>query len=491
MFCEKCGHKMEDGDLFCTNCGARQTVSAPEMQQEPPIALPLSGENGYCRIIGRHIDYYLAQFEEIRAGGKGRINWASFFLTVLHAAYRGVWKDWLKAVAVPMVLTVVGILLAGLVWGIQWIAAAALMIVAGIGNIWWIVAGILFACRFNRVYFAHVENKMEQGDMTPDPSGGRVVLAIVAYAVVSTLCSGAVRAAWASGFLLGWEQFAGNSTFTAEEQPPQEQEEQPAFCAQEYIGYWLVDSYSGSGKDFIGLQLAGDDTVLGVTVNAAWDQNACITTIDKIPLTLNEDRTQAVGSYRDNRGNSGSVTLDFAEDGLYLTVTASGGDHGITLTREHCSGDAFGAQREYREVKPEPAPQTQTTPQTQTPPSEPAEKTVADPAETLYQYVYDLTDEINAGNFSYVAPTLLHGSTIYTDQKTLVSKLHEQGITETVISVEATEQKVSGGVATVVSNERIGVTYGDGSYKEIVQSFAYHMKLQSDGTWLIDSMVRH
>ena len=116
---------------------------------------------------------------------------------------------------------------------------------------------------------------------------------------------------------------------------------------------------------------------------------------------------------------------------------------------------------------------------------------MADPAETLYQYVYDLTDAINAGNFSCVAPTLLHGSTIYTDQKTLVSKLHEQGITETVISVEATEQKVSGGVATVVSNERIGVTYGDGSYKEIVQSFAYHMKLQSDGTWLIDSMVRH
>lgn len=24
MFCEKCGHKIEPGELFCTNCGAKQ-----------------------------------------------------------------------------------------------------------------------------------------------------------------------------------------------------------------------------------------------------------------------------------------------------------------------------------------------------------------------------------------------------------------------------------------------------------------------------------
>ena len=67
--------------------------------------------------------------------------------------------------------------------------------------------------------------------------------------------------------------------------------------------------------------------------------------------------------------------------------------------------------------------------------------------------------------------------------------LYKQGIKENVISVAVSSQKTSGNTATVVSTELIGVTYKDGSYKEIPQSYAYHMQLQSDGTWLIDTMT--
>ena len=42
--------------------------------QEVPVQQPLT-EDGMCRqIIGSNSDYYLEQFVDIQAGGKGRIN---------------------------------------------------------------------------------------------------------------------------------------------------------------------------------------------------------------------------------------------------------------------------------------------------------------------------------------------------------------------------------------------------------------------------------
>lgn len=87
MFCEKCGHKIAEGEVFCSNCGAQVVQQEPEPPvQEVPVQQPLT-EDGMCRqIIGSNSDYYLEQFVDIQAGGKGRINWASFFLTLYHAA---------------------------------------------------------------------------------------------------------------------------------------------------------------------------------------------------------------------------------------------------------------------------------------------------------------------------------------------------------------------------------------------------------------------
>ena len=29
MFCKQCGNEIKEGAVFCTNCGAKQTVDAP------------------------------------------------------------------------------------------------------------------------------------------------------------------------------------------------------------------------------------------------------------------------------------------------------------------------------------------------------------------------------------------------------------------------------------------------------------------------------
>ncbi len=515
MFCEKCGHKAEEGEVFCSNCGAKLPES-PKTEPEPPKAPPVqqapaqqppvmetaaampTGDDRYRQIIGNNSDYYLQQFADIRAGGKGRINWASFFLTLYHAAYRGVWKDWVKAIIIPFAVMAVASLLAGLLWGSQFLVALVLLVVAAGAEIWWIVSNILFAVHFNRVYFDHVEAKIAQNDFTPDCSGGHVVLSVIAYLAAMGILSGALSATWAGGLFIGLAQLAGDDTSWADEMPDTDDELEidtaPTVSVADYAGYWLVDKYNSTAENFVGVELVGDETALGLTANASWDNSKYITTIDKIALTLNDTNTQANGSYKDNHGNSGTVTVDFEDGEVYLTVTAAGGDHGMAMTHEHCSKDPYGASREYKVAQQETAQaQTQTQTQVQAPPQNQPQQAaqptvVADPSDTLYDYVYSLNEAINAGNFSYVAPTLLHGSNVYKEQQTLVSKLYKQGIKENVISVEVSSQKISGNTATVVSSELIGVTYNDGSYKEIPQSYAYHMQLQSDGSWLIDSM---
>ena len=528
MFCEKCGHKIQEGEVFCSNCGAKLTVQ-PKTEPEPPKAPPVqetpaqqppvmetpaqqppimeaaaampTGDDRYRQIIGSNSDYYLQQFADIRAGGKGRINWASFFLTLYHAAYRGVWKDWVKAIIIPFAVMAVSSLLAGLLWGSQFLVALILLVVAAGAEIGWIVCSILFAVRFNRVYFEHVETKIAQNDFTPDCSGGHVVLSIIAYMAAMGILSGALSATWAGGLFIGLAQLAGDSSSWADEMPDTDDELEadtaPTVNVADYAGYWMVDKYNSTAENFVGVELVGDETALGLTANASWSGSKYITTIDKIALTLNDLNMEANGSYKDNHGNSGTVTVDFEDGEVYLTITAAGGDHGMAMTHEHCSKDPYGASREYKVAEQETTQaqtQTQTQTQVQAPPQNQPQQAsrpvvVDDPSDTLYNYVYSLNDAINAGTFSYVAPTLLHGSNVYKEQQTLVSKLYKQGIKENVISVEVSSQKTSGNTATVVSKELIGVTYGDGSYKEIPQSYAYHMQLQSDGSWLIDSMT--
>lgn len=128
------------------------------------------------RIIGKNADAYLARFEELRSGGKDRMNWASFFLSLFHAAYRNVWKDWLKAVKWPLIMEAVCLAAAGICLLTSPVTGMLLMIPLWIGAMWMLVMQILFAKRFNRIYLRHVERKLAHGDDTPDPSGKRVIL---------------------------------------------------------------------------------------------------------------------------------------------------------------------------------------------------------------------------------------------------------------------------------------------------------------------------
>lgn len=211
MFCDKCGKELAPGSIFCPNCGAKQLEEEPSAEmsasssvspvREAPSSQPSNQQSAECTTSSKHVtdesvyrkiicnnaDYYLSQFQNIPYGEKNKMNWASFFLSLYHAAYRGVWREWLRAVMWPLLIAIGSGLIASATIGYYPGVAIFFVVIAICGGIWWIIANILFAKNFNRVYLEHVEKKIAQQDFTPDPSGGRVIASIFAYVAGYTM----------------------------------------------------------------------------------------------------------------------------------------------------------------------------------------------------------------------------------------------------------------------------------------------------------------
>ena len=185
MYCTNCGKELKEGSSFCTNCGAPTGAQKQPREEEPEQN---SGEDWAERekiIIQQNTEYYTEQFLNIRETGKAKMNWASFFLGLYHAAYRGLWKEWLLAMKYPFIVG--GIALAVLVYGVSTMSLKVLigtMCLAMVSGIWEVVAAWLFAKRFNCIYMKHVEAKMVSGDVSPDPSGRRAAISAIAMQAV-------------------------------------------------------------------------------------------------------------------------------------------------------------------------------------------------------------------------------------------------------------------------------------------------------------------
>ena len=145
MYCLKCGYKIPAGAAFCPNCGAKVqaeeatrhsdvpsnaarpgteaqpdtepsgqsgqpaaqteqgTQTEPESQPDAvppaspsvPPAAPQPVQNGaqpagdpLAVMVGKHADYYLAEFRKIDAGQKPRFNWVALFFGPYLCFYR-------------------------------------------------------------------------------------------------------------------------------------------------------------------------------------------------------------------------------------------------------------------------------------------------------------------------------------------------------------------------------------------------------------------
>ena len=251
MFCPKCGCKIPAGAAFCPNCGAKVQAAAPaqpssvpsgaaqpetdvqpntgsseqneqsttQTRQEPegqPDAVPYIGPSvppvvlqsaqnnaqpagdPLAAIVGKHADYYLAEFKKIDAGQKPRFNWAAFLLGPMMCFYRRSGELFKKYYLLYFILfgascvlfTVSSISMAG---GGAFGIGFALFVLSDIYdifnaiiNIFVFVMYIRFGKNFNREYYNHCKQQLEQpaSARKPGTSAKKMWLFILAVAVI-------------------------------------------------------------------------------------------------------------------------------------------------------------------------------------------------------------------------------------------------------------------------------------------------------------------
>ena len=186
MYCLKCGYKIPAGVAFCPNCGAKvqaaesarpaavpseavpQSNAVPPAGPSVPPAASQSAQNNaqpagdpLAVMVGKHADYYLAEFKKIDAGQKPRFNWAAFLLGPMMCFYRRsgeLFKKYFLPVYIALLVSSL-VLMVGMssLNGPVAVVGAVLALAAGV---WGLVNAIRFAKNFNRDYYAHCKQQL-------------------------------------------------------------------------------------------------------------------------------------------------------------------------------------------------------------------------------------------------------------------------------------------------------------------------------------------
>ena len=193
MYCLKCGYKIPAGAAFCPNCGAKvqaaesarpaavpseavpQSNAVPPTGPSVPPVAPQSAQNNaqpagdpLAAIVGKHADYYMAEFKKIDAGQKPRFNWAALFLGEGMCFYRQSVELFRKyfmlyyillavsciALSISMVAGADGSLMFSL------IGTVAGSVLSTVTSILGLVMRIRFGKNFNCAYYNHCKQQM-------------------------------------------------------------------------------------------------------------------------------------------------------------------------------------------------------------------------------------------------------------------------------------------------------------------------------------------
>ena len=229
MFCPKCGSEIPDGASFCPNCGAQR----PEPQQDesikvqmppqgetqsppkqPPLRTPaVTGgterggsysngsygdgtgrqrepgysDNGLAAVVQRNTLYYMSEFRKVENGEKTKFNWAAFFFGLYFCLYRKCTDLAKKYFLIPFLLLFIsGIILIVGISAFALIPMAIGILLAVIGEIWYLINIIRNGRNFNRDYYHHATAVLAKGD--PKKYGtsiGMPILVMVLIIVVN------------------------------------------------------------------------------------------------------------------------------------------------------------------------------------------------------------------------------------------------------------------------------------------------------------------
>lgn len=130
-YCKECGNEVQDGEIFCRNCGARQDAASPGSGSASGTTVT---EEELALFVGKNADKYLPKFRKFNEGGKTSFsatwNWPAFLFTFWWLIYR---KMYLWAILILLT---------------AWIPCAGLLLMIG------------FGMSANYLYYNHARKKL-------------------------------------------------------------------------------------------------------------------------------------------------------------------------------------------------------------------------------------------------------------------------------------------------------------------------------------------
>lgn len=381
MFCSSCGSQIKDGAKFCGNCGAPVRINPAPNSVQPPenitpasnpsqapadimpkpnhtivqSAVPLQQPDDQIKaILARNTTYYMRQFDTILSHGKGKLNWASFFLSFFHAAYRSMWREWLQYLKIPLCTEIIGVILALIgTFATNGIIIIASILFSVVGGLAIFIRSIMFAMNFNRFYAKHVEAKKNNNDFSSDLSLRNVIITGIIFVILAISSTALSSAAMISALVsvvdepLPYEpsDFSFSDSYASEPNTTDNtiyhNNGEPTITPNElvsiydYVGDWTIESLD-TETSFATFTIENQNDHFILNIDAVFRNGDKIVAMEGVELSF--DGTKAIGSYdEDGWGNSGYITLYFDGDYIYANITAEGGgEWDLAMNDERC-----------------------------------------------------------------------------------------------------------------------------------------------------------
>lgn len=167
----------------------QESMAAEEGQQEENFAEKESAK--LEDVIGKNVEYYMAEFRKIDAGEKTKFNWAAFFLVFAFCFYRKCGHLAKKYFLIPVILTLLtapiyAIGMATFEFSLYTVAS----VVGTVGGIWIFVNAIRMGKTFNAKYYEHLQRVTEMKDEKRyGTSMKNAVISVVVYIVLTAVIS--------------------------------------------------------------------------------------------------------------------------------------------------------------------------------------------------------------------------------------------------------------------------------------------------------------
>lgn len=396
--CPSCGKEFNSDADFCIYCGTslKRAVEVPQalkletgiegvspaysdaeeiydgvvLPESPSDTQPkervMPTDEELRKVIGKNEDYYLSEFGMLKWGQKIKFNWAAFIFGPTFCYYRKSKEIcWQFFKTLYIVMGIVSLIL--VVTGVSnlatkdissiaiWVTAALIAVL--VLAVYQMACSIRCGCQFNKRYFQHCMEVIENGHISEKKTGVSLSSAALFNFVLAVICTVVVGvSAVVTSFTLTrglWDPALDFSNVM--EDPPilpttssvpainsAEPTPAPKERFDDYLGYWSATSEGYQGT---AITLSKDGANYSVYISAGSGMRIREVSAD---LTVDETVQTASGTYEDSGQSSGDIWLDYKNGVLIVSMKMLkrgefADDYSFEMNHERCQRGRYTA----------------------------------------------------------------------------------------------------------------------------------------------------